>query len=62
MFIFIMNVFRLFKGICEDINRILVKFWWGLGDRTGLYWYVWRRVCKLKREGGLGFRDIEIFN
>lgn len=62
MLIFIMNVFRLPKGICEDINRILAKFWWGSGDRTGLHWYAWRRVCKPKREGGLGFRDIEIFN
>ena len=56
-------VFRLPKEICENINRILLaKFWWGSWDRTGLLWYVWKRVCKPKRKGGLGFRDIESFN
>lgn len=60
--IFTMNIFRLPKEIFEDIKRILAKFWWGSGDRTCLHWYAWKRVCKPKREGGLGFRDIECFN
>lgn len=27
--IYTMNVFRLPKYICEEINAILAKFWWG---------------------------------
>lgn len=60
--IFTMNVFRLPKEICEDINRILATFWWGSGNKTGLHWLAWKRVSKPKREGGLDFRDLEIFN
>ena len=60
--IFSMNVFRLPKEVCEEINSILAKFWWGKGDRGGMHWYAWNRVCVPKREGGLGFRDLEIFN
>lgn len=27
--IYKMNVFRLPKAICDEINGILVSFWWG---------------------------------
>ena len=60
--IFSMNVFRLPKAICEEINNILASFWWGSSDKKGLHWYAWKRVSVPKREGGLGFRDLEKFN
>lgn len=37
--IFSMNVFLLPKEICEEINTLLAKFWWGATDRKGLHWY-----------------------
>ena len=33
MHIFSMNVFRLPKEGCEEINKVLANFWWGR-DRT----------------------------
>ena len=60
--IFSMNIFRLPKEICEHINGILAKFWWAAGDNKGMHWYAWKRVSKPKREGGLGFKDLECFN
>lgn len=48
--IFSMNVFRLPKAICEEINNILASFWWGSGDKKGLHWYAWKRVSVPKRE------------
>lgn len=57
-----MNIFRLPKEICEEINAILARFWWGSGEKRGLHWYAWKRVCIPKKEGGLGFRDLESFN
>lgn len=57
-----MGVFRLPKEICDAISNILAQFWWGNGDKKGLHWYAWKRVCIPKREGGLGFKDIELFN
>ncbi|XP_056847457.1 uncharacterized protein LOC108816806 [Raphanus sativus] len=60
--IYSMGVFRLPKEICDAISNILAQFWWGNGDKKGLHWYAWKRVCIPKREGGLGFKDIELFN
>lgn len=60
--IFSMNVFKLPKAICEEINGIIARFWWGSGENKGLHWYSWDRVCLPKKEGGLGFKDLEAFN
>lgn len=60
--IFSMSVFKLPKEVCDAINTILAHFWWSNGDRKGLHWYAWKRVCTPKREGGLGFKDLELFN
>lgn len=60
--IFSMNIFRLPKEVCDEINSVLSQFWWGSGDKKGLHWYSWNRVSIPKREGGLGFKDLEAFN
>lgn len=57
-----MNIFRLPKEVCKEINTILARFWWGSEESKGLHWYAWKRVCIPKRERGLGFRDLEMFN
>ena len=31
--IFSMNIFRLPKEVCAEINAVLAKFWWGAGDK-----------------------------
>ncbi|CAA7042886.1 unnamed protein product [Microthlaspi erraticum] len=61
--VYAMNVFKLPVGICEEINGVLAKFWWNNNeDRKGMHWFAWKRLCLSKKEGGLGFRDIESFN
>jgi hypothetical protein len=42
---------------------MLWKFWWGskVGERKPS-WISWKEMCKPKNMGGLGFRDIELFN
>lgn len=60
--IYSMNIFHLPKEVCEAINTILAQFWWGNGEGKGIHWYAWPRVCTPKKEGGLGFRDLQAFN
>ncbi|XP_048596484.1 uncharacterized mitochondrial protein AtMg00310-like [Brassica napus] len=60
--IYSMNIFKLPKEVCEEINGILARFWWSSGENKGMHWYSWKRVCLPKKEGGLGFRDLETFN
>ena len=60
--IYSMNVFKLPKEICSEICGILAKFWWGSGGNSGMHWLAWDRLSLPKREGGLGFRDLESFN
>jgi hypothetical protein len=61
--IFSMACFLLPRGLFQHINAMLRRFWWGCreGERKPS-WVSWREMCKPKHMGGLGFRDIELFN
>lgn len=58
-----MACFKLPRGLCEHINGLIRKFWWGSknGERKTA-WVSWKTMSKPKFMGGLGFRDIELFN
>lgn len=58
-----MNCFKLPKGTCDEINRILAYYWWSreTGKRS-MHWLSWKRLGLPKKEGDLSFRDIESFN
>lgn len=61
--VYSMNLFKLTKEICEEINGILARFWWSKGnEEKGMHWFAWKRLSLPKREGGLGFKDLENFN
>jgi hypothetical protein len=61
--IFSMACFLLPKGLGDHINAMIHKFCWGsrAGERKTC-WVSWRYMCKPKYMGGLGFRDVELFN
>ena len=58
-----MSCFKLPRGLCEHINGIIRKFWWGSknGQRKTA-WVSWKTMSKPQFRGGLGFRDLELFN
>ncbi|XP_071683223.1 uncharacterized protein [Lolium perenne] len=61
--IFSMSCFKLPRGLCEAINAMLRSFWWGNKDgKRKTCWVSWETMCSPKFSGGMGFRDIEIFN
>lgn len=57
-----MNCFKLPKSICEEIERIMANYWWNTQDQGNkTHWVAWNQMKHMKKEGGLGFRDIEKF-
>lgn len=41
------------------------SFWWGSkrsGGSGGINWMKWERLCKPKDFGGIGFKQLHIFN
>ncbi|XP_021723977.1 uncharacterized protein LOC110691367 [Chenopodium quinoa] len=58
-----MSVFKFPSSFCDEIRSLVAQFWWGQkqGERK-IHWLAWRKLCRPKSEGGLGFRDFKMFN
>ena len=60
---YFMFCFKLPRGLCQHINTIIRGFWWGNKDgKRKTCWVAWEEMIKPKQWGGVGFRDIELFN
>ena len=58
-----MGCFKLALDLCYEIETMIKKFWWGQwGDKRKIHWLKWDELTKSKLEGGMGFRDIAMFN
>jgi hypothetical protein len=44
-----MSVFQLFKTLCQDLNSMMARFWWGhKGNDRRIAWMSWERMGKAK--------------
>uniref|UniRef100_A0A803PF28 Reverse transcriptase domain-containing protein n=1 Tax=Cannabis sativa TaxID=3483 RepID=A0A803PF28_CANSA len=60
---YVMSCFRITKGILHDIESLIARFWWGsTKNKHKLHWGNWHKLCRLKEQGGMGFRNLEDFN
>jgi hypothetical protein len=60
---FVMGCFDITKEICDQISTLIARYWWSNQDKDNkIHWLSWEKLTKPKAEGGLGFRDIHIFN
>lgn len=58
-----MNVFQLPKALCKTLNSLMSRFWWGYKPNlTKVPWMSWKCLGTSKHCGGMGFRDLEVFN
>jgi hypothetical protein len=58
-----MSCFDLTRSLCEQMSTMICRFWWAHRDKENkLHWLSWEVLTKLKKEGGLGFRDLYGFN
>jgi ribonuclease HI len=41
----------------------ICNFWWGSNvDKKKIHWVNWKKTCKAKSRGGIGFKDLRAFN
>jgi hypothetical protein len=58
-----MSVFQLPKILCRSLNSMMGHFWWGnQSNKRKASWMSWNRLGLPKSKGGMGFRNIEVFN
>jgi hypothetical protein len=58
-----MSVFLLLITFCKEINKLMQKFWWGHKENNSkIHWMSWERMWVSKAKGGMGFRDLVVFN
>jgi hypothetical protein len=50
-------------GLCAEISSMATRFWWGQKDgERKIHWLSKQKLMKAKKEGGIRFRDIALFN
>ena len=58
-----MGVFLLPARLCNELNALCARFWWGqTGDEKKIHLKNWGVLSQPKKEGGMGFRDLKNFN
>jgi hypothetical protein len=60
---YIMSVFKLSDGLCEDLMKAIRAYWWGTSNgRRKMQWIPWKVLVLPKGQGGMGFKDLILFN
>ena len=58
-----MSCYLLLKKLCDELTSLVQHFWWGkVKDEKKLAWLSWDKLCMPKEIGGMGFRDLRMFN
>jgi hypothetical protein len=60
---YIMSVYLIPEATIKEIERMFNSFWWGGGSNNGgIKWLAWDRMTFPREYGGLGFRNLHLFN
>jgi hypothetical protein len=60
---YVMSIFKVPLGLCEKLHKYTRSFWWGSGGgKNKVQWIPWELLIKPKSYGGLGFKDLKLFN
>ena len=58
-----MSSFMHPRSLYHEIEALIPKFWWGQrGDPRKIHWAKWGDMCDPKEEGGMGFKELSLFN
>ena len=58
-----MSCFKLSGSLCDEITSMISNFWWGQRhEERKIPWISWEKLCEPKGGGGLGFKNLKLFN
>jgi hypothetical protein len=61
--VYVMSVFKLPLGLCDELTRMIRRYWWGAENgHQKTHWIAWDIMLRTKDYGGIGFRDMRLFN
>ncbi|KAA3479975.1 reverse transcriptase [Gossypium australe] len=61
--LYAMQCFLMPKSLCRKLEGVMNKFWWTNNKTSkGIHWSGWEPLCKPKDTGGMGFKDLVLFN
>ena len=61
--VYAMSIFKFPMTLCDELSQIIRNFWWGDEEnRRRTHRLAWEKLTKSKGEGGMGFRDLRLFN
>ncbi|KAL4332654.1 hypothetical protein GQ457_07G000040 [Hibiscus cannabinus] len=60
---YVMSCYFLPCSLVEEMSRSIRRFWWsGKGSARGWPLVAWDDICLPKAAGGIGFKDLHLFN
>jgi hypothetical protein len=58
-----MSCFMLPISTCNRMRSTIANYWWGNStDNRHMHWLKWDSLTRPKAKGGMGFRDLPLFN
>jgi hypothetical protein len=61
--IFFLSYMRMPVKVWREVVSIQRKFFWGgLSNKRKMCWVKWGEICKSKKDGGLGIKDLRLMN
>jgi len=58
-----MSCFKLPESLCEELTSMIRNFWLGQRkDEKKIAWLSWKKMCEPKSCGGMGFKNLKLFN
>lgn len=61
--VYVMSVFKLPYSLCDELTKMTRRYWWGAEEgKKKTHWIAWDIMMRPKSFGGMGFRDMRLFN
>jgi hypothetical protein len=61
--VYVMSVFKLPMGLCDELTKMIMRYWWvAENGKRKTHWIAWDIMLRSKDYGGVGFRDMRLFN